>query len=105
MKFYDLSRKERRKLKNQFDKTILGMNLKDTACLFLVVSVLFLVSPLFLVLFRGFEAISVSFMFIFFGFFLVFSGITYIMAMIRYVFLKEFYDDKMKEKENDKDKK
>ena len=104
MKFYDLSRKERRKLKNQFDKTILGMNLKDTTCIFIVISLLFLVSPLMLCLFKGFNAISFTGMLIFFGFFLVFSGLIYIMAMIRYIFLKEYFDDREREKDKDKEK-
>ena len=100
MKFYDLSRRDRRKLKNQFDKTILGMNLKDTICIFIVISLIFLISPFILCLFRGFDAIPVTSMLTFFGFFLVFSGIVYIMIMIRYIFLKEYYDDR--EKEHDK---
>jgi len=104
MKFYDLSRKERRKLKNQFDKTIMGMNLKDTTCIFIVISLLFLVSPLILCFIQGINAISITAMLIFFGFFLVFSGLIYIMAMIRYIFLKEYYDDKIKEKELDDEK-
>ena len=37
MKFYDLSRRDRRKLKDQFDKTILGMNVKDTMCLYIFI--------------------------------------------------------------------
>ncbi len=98
MKFYDLSRKERRKLKNQFDKTILGMNLKDTTCLFLVISVLFLVSPFILFLIKGVNAISITAMMTFVGFFIVFSGLTYVMAMIRYILLKEYFDDREKEK-------
>ena len=99
MKFYDLSRRDRRKLKNQFDKTILGMNLKDTICIFIVISILFIVSPLILCLFKGFDAIPFSSMLTFLGFFFVFSGIIYIMIMIRYLFLKEFYDDREREKE------
>ena len=100
MKFYDLSRRDRRKLKNQFDKTILGMNLKDSIFIFIIISIMFLATPLILCLFKGFAAISVSNMLVFFGFFLVFSGIIYIMIMIRYFFLKEYYDDR--ERENNK---
>ena len=100
MKFYDLSRRDRRKLKNQFDKTILGMNLKDSIFIFIIISIMFLATPLILCLFKGFSAISVSNMLVFFGFFLVFSGIIYIMIMIRYFFLKEYYDDR--ERENNK---
>ena len=101
MKFYDLSRRERRKLKNQFDKTILGANLKSTTFLFIIISVLYLISPLILCIFRGFDAISIAGMLTFFGFFLVFSGLIYIMLMLRYVLLKEFYDDKQIEKEKE----
>ena len=103
MKFYDLSRKERRKLKNQFDKTILGMNLKDATSMFIVISLLFLVSPFILCIFKGFNSINVTSMLIFFGFFLVFSGIIYIMIMIRYLFLKEYFDDRIKDKSQDHD--
>lgn len=105
MKFYNLSRKERRKLKSQFDKTVLGVNIKDTCCIFIVLATFFLVSPLLLCILKGFEAISLSVMIFFVGFFLVFSGLFYIMVMIRYVFLKEFYDDREKEKSKDKENK
>ena len=103
MKFYDLSRKERRKLKNQFDKTILGMNIKDTTCIYIVIAMLFLVSPLILCMFYGHNAIGLTSMLMFFGFFLVFSGLVYVMAILRYVLLKEFYDDKKKEKDTEKE--
>ena len=101
MKFYDLSRKERRKLKNQFDKTILGTNLKDATSMFIVISLLFLVSPFILCVIKGFSAISVTYMLTFLGFFLTFNGIIYIMIMIRYIFLKEYYNDRMKEKDKE----
>ena len=45
MKFYNLPRKERRKLKNQFDKTVLGCVLKDVSSIFIALSVLFMASP------------------------------------------------------------
>ncbi len=99
MKFYDLSRRDRRKLKDQFDKTILGMNIKDTMCLYIFIAVVYLISPLILCLFKGFDAISISAMLTFLGFFLVFSGIVYIMAMLRYVLLKVYYEDRQKEKD------
>jgi len=102
MKFYNLPRKERRKLKNQFDKTILGTVIKDVSSIFLVLSVLFISSPLILTLFLGFDAIGISNMLVFVGFFLVFTGIFCCMGMFRYVLLKEFYDDKTKDKEKDK---
>lgn len=105
MKFYDLSRKERRKLKNQFDKTILGTNLKDATSMFIVISLLFLVSPFILCILKGFNAISVTYMLTFLGFFLVLNGIIYIMIMIRYIFLKKYYDDKMEEKEEENNNK
>lgn len=98
MKFYNLPRKERRKLKNQFDKTILGCVIKDVSSIFMTLSVIFLASPLILCLFMGFDAIGVPNMLIFLGFFLVFTGIFCCMCMFRYVLLKEFYDDKNKEK-------
>ena len=103
MRFYNLPRKERRKLKNQFDKTVLGMNIKDTTCIFIVIAVLFLASPLILCLFQGFNSIGTANMLVFFGFFITYSGIVYVLASIRYVLLKEFYDDKEKEKEKEKE--
>ena len=47
----------------------------------------------------GFDAIGITNMIIILGFFLVFTGLFCCMCMFRYVLLKEFYDDKTKEKD------